>query len=307
MIVPPRVRRGDTIGICVPAGPVKRERVDTGLARLGDTFKIKLAPSVTGPRQTGIPSYLAASDDRRLEELTALLADPDVRAIVLVRGGYGLMRIVSRLDPDLLRRDPKPIVGFSDATTLLSWAHHAGVRAIHGPMLAQLGELADSDVARLIDLMTDPAPPTPWPIESRGRGVIRAPLVTGNLTMASMLAGTPWALPLANAVALFEEVGERPYKIDRYLTQLALTGAIAETSAFVIGDLTRCDDPNPPSGEVDPPDAALRVILERLADRPVALGAPVGHGTRNQAVPFGAPCELDLDRGVLALLEGAVA
>jgi muramoyltetrapeptide carboxypeptidase len=137
--------------------------------------------------------------------------------------------------------------------------------------------------------------------------VHRGPLIAANLTLASMLVGTPWPLPLAGAIALFEEVGEKPYEIDRYFTQLALTGALARTTAIAIGDFTRCDDPDPPSGEPDPPDAALQTILDRTAGFPLALGAPVGHGSRNQAVPFGAPCELDLDRGTLALLEGAVS
>ncbi|HEX3760863.1 MAG TPA: hypothetical protein VHW23_19325, partial [Kofleriaceae bacterium] len=112
----------------------------------------------------------------------------------------------------------------------------------------------------------------------------------------------------AGAVALLEEVGERPYEIDRYLTQLALTGALAGTAGAVIGDLIRCRDPAPPSGEPDPDGAALAAVLERLAavGVPAAVGAPVGHGDRNEAVPFGARCEIDLDRGALAILDSAV-
>jgi muramoyltetrapeptide carboxypeptidase len=243
-----------------------------------------------------------------------MLADPDVRAIILARGGYGAMRILPRLDPALLQRDPKPIVGFSDATALLAWAHHAGVRAIHGPMIAQLADLPPSDVAHLITVLTDPRPlgERPWSLwspRSLGSGHRRGPLIAANLTLASMLVGTPWALPLAGAIALFEEVGERPYELDRYLTQLALTGALAGVTGAVIGDLARCRDPNPPTGEPDPDDAALTSVVERLhaAGIPVAAGAPVGHGERNEAVPFGARCELDLDRGTLSILEPAVA
>ena len=99
------------------------------LARLGDAFRAaRRADSVTAPHPPDVPSYLAASDDMRAAELNAMLADPDVRAIVLARGGYGLMRILPRLDPEALRRDPKPIIGFSDATALLAWAYAAGVR-----------------------------------------------------------------------------------------------------------------------------------------------------------------------------------
>lgn len=312
---PPRIGRGETLGVIAPAGPIRPASAATlrrGLDRLAATFRIRLAPSLArSERAPDVPSYLSASDDERAGEFAAMLADPDVRAIVLARGGYGITRILSRLDPAALRRDPKPVVGFSDATALLAWTHACGVRGIHGPMVLQLADLPDSDVERLVALLTDPEPPgiRPWSLAAHGRGRFRGPLVPGNLTMVSMLVGTPWPLPLASAIGLFEEVGEKPYELDRYLTQLALTGALAQVAAVVVGDLTRCEDPNPPTGVPDPGDAALRAVLERLAaaGTPCAVGAPIGHGARNEAVPFGADCELDLDRGTLAILEGAVS
>ena len=308
---PPRIARGGRLGVVAPSGPIAPERFRRGLARLGDAFELAIAPGVTAPRPPDLASYLAATDDQRAAELDAMLGDPDIRGIVLARGGYGLTRILPRLDPDRLRRDPKPIVGFSDGTALLAWAHAAGVRSIHGPVIQQLGELPDEDVAHLIALLTDPRPPgeRPWRLAAHGGGVHRGPLVAANLSLASLIAGTPWPLPLAGAIALFEEVGERPYEIDRYLTQLTATGTLAPAAAVVVGDLTRCHDPSPPAGGADPPDAALRTILERLAaaGKPAASGAPIGHGARNEPVPFGALCELDLDRGRLAILEGAVA
>lgn len=308
---PPRIARGARLGIVAPSGPISLERFRRGVARLGDAFELTIAPGVTAPRPPDLASYLAATDEQRAAELDAMLADPDVRAIVLARGGYGLTRILPLLDPGRLRRDPKPIVGFSDGTALLAWAHAAGVRGIHGPVIQQLGELPDEDVAQLIALLTDPSPPgeRPWQLAAHGRGVHRGPFVPANLSMASMITGTPWPLPLAGAVVLLEEVGERPYEIDRYLTQLIATGALAPVAAAVVGDLTRCHDPSPPAGGVDPADAGLRAVLERLAaaGKPAASGAPIGHGDRNEAVPFGAACELDLDRGTLAILEGAVA
>jgi len=308
---PPRVARGARLGIVAPSGPVAPERLCRGLARLGDAFELVIAPGVTAPRPPDLPSYLAATDEQRAAELDAMLGDPDIRGIVLARGGYGLTRILPRLDPDRLRRDPKPIVGFSDGTALLAWAHAAGVRGIHGPVVQQLGDLPDADAAHLIALLTDPRPPgeRPWRLAVHGRGVHAGPLVAANLTLASLLVGTPWPLPLGGAIALFEEVGERPYELDRYLTQLIATGALAPAAAVVVGDLTRCVDPCPPAGGADPPDAALRTVLERLAaaGKPAAAGAPVGHGACNEAVPFGPACELDLERGTLAILEGAVA
>jgi muramoyltetrapeptide carboxypeptidase len=311
LVVPPRLRPGQTIGICAPAGPVNVERLHRGLARLGKTFELRVAENIMCERSPSVPSYLAASDAARAAELNAMLADPDVRCIVLARGGYGLMRILDELDGGALVKDPKPIVGFSDATALLAWAYHLGVRGIHGPMGVQLAELAGEDIAHLVTLLTEPnAPgPRPWKLTAHGTGTYKGPLVPANLTLASMLVGTPWPLPLEGAIALFEEIGERPYELDRYLTQLTLTGALRETRAVIVGELLRCHDPNPPAGGTDPDDAALATVIERIHafGLPAATGAPLGHGTRNEAVPFAAMCELDLDAGTIAITEPAVS
>jgi muramoyltetrapeptide carboxypeptidase len=307
LVAPPRVHRGRTIGICAPAGPVDTARLQRGLDRLAQTFELRVADNIYAERSPNIPGYLAASDAARAAELNAMLADPDVRAIVVARGGSGIMRILDELDASALVKDPKPIVGFSDATALLAWAHQLGVRAIHGPTATQLGALSDADVAHLVRLLTDPAPPgvRPWQLEAHGTGVHRGPLVPANLTLASMLAGTPWPVPLDDAIALFEEVGERPYEIDRYLTQLTLTGALRSVRAVIVGDLDKCA---PVEGE-DPKAAALRTIIERAHafGLPAATGAPVGHGDRNEAIPFAAECVLDLDKRTIEITEGAVS
>lgn len=310
-IRPPRIKRGETLGIVAPAGPIRLDRFQKGLARFGDVYRLRVAESITAPREANVPSYLAASDDTRVSELNAMLDDRDVRGILLARGGYGLMRILPRLDVEALKRDPKPIVGFSDATALLAWAHAAGVRGIHGPMLVQMGVLADDrDITYLIELMSDARVPgvRPWKLDAHGKGRYRGPLITANLTMLSLLAGTAWELPTKQSITLIEEIGEKPYELDRYLTQLALTGQLARISAMVIGDLTRCADPNPPTGVPDPEDAGLQTVLERLraAATPVAVGAPIGHGDRNEAVPFGADTILDLDAGTIEITEAAV-
>jgi muramoyltetrapeptide carboxypeptidase len=309
---PPRMRRGDTLGVVAPAGPLRsRERLDRGLATLGDAFAVRIAASIGAPRSPATPSYLAASDEVRAAELNAMLRDPDVRGILMARGGYGVMRILPLLDADALRRDPKPIVGFSDGTALLAWAHANGVRGIHGPVGAQLADVPAEQVAHLVAMLTEPTPPhvRPWGLTAHGAGERRGPLVPANLTLASVLVGTPWALPLDGALALIEEVGERPYELDRYFTQLILTGQLARAAALIVGALTRCVDPSPPTGVPDPDDAALRVVLERAASigLSVAVGAPVGHGSVNEPLPFGAQALLDLDLGTLEITEAAVA
>lgn len=257
-------------------------------------------------RATG---YLAGSDERRADELNGLLRDPDVRAIVLARGGYGIFRVLGQLDADALRRDPKPIVGFSDGVALLAWAlRAAGVRGIHGPVVAQLGELPVEDTARMIDLLegrgTDARIEGLAPVGLPGSGRIEGPLLGGNLTLLAHLVGTPWALPLAGAVFFLEEQGERPYAIDRYLTRMALAGATTGALAAVVGSLTRCvERVNPDHPTAD------EVIDERLRALgiPGLSGAPSGHGDRNWSLPFGGRAAVDLEAGVVELLEPAVA
>ena len=295
---------GATIALCAPALPVNPARLARGLDRLRQRFDVRLDAGMFAAS-----GFLAGSDERRADELNRWLRDPDVRAIVMARGGYGLTRILDRLDADALRRDPKLIVGFSDGTGLLAWAERAGVRGIHGPVGQQLGELPDADQAWLFELMArrDPAGPLDWslaPIGAPGHGVVEGRLAGGNLTMLAHLIGTPWQVELAGAIVLIEEVGERPYAVDRDLTQLGNAGAWTGVAAALVGDLTRCGaTPDSEDG------LALAAVDERLARWGVSAlqGAPVGHGERNVALPFGASCALDFAARRLHLLEAAVA
>lgn len=318
-IIPPRIHHGQKLGVVAAAGPIRDlARLHSGLAAIANHFDLVLAPSLTQPRERDIPSYLAASDETRAAELNAMFRDPDIRGILLARGGYGLMRVLPMLDADALRHDPKPIIGFSDTTALLAWAYlGAGVRGIHGPVGVQLHELPPSDVNNLVALLTETKPPgvrpwqlTPSPLDvgENARGTRRGPLFAGNLTLISVLVGTPWALPLRDSITLIEEVGERPYELDRYLTQLILAGELQKPAAMIIGDLVRCVDPRPPTGVNDPESAALATVLERAfcAGAPTMFGAPIGHGDRNEPVPFGGEAVLDLERRTLELVDPAV-
>lgn len=280
------------------------ERLRAGIERLGGRYRVRVAEDIS--RADG---YLAGSDERRADELNQLLGDPDVRAILLARGGYGILRILDRLDAGALRRDPKPIVGFSDGTALLWWAlRAAGLRGIHGPVVAQLGDLPASDAAWLIDLLEGRAAGTIAgalePTGPRAVGRVEGTLLGGNLTLLARLVGTPFAPDLSGAVLFLEEVGERPYAIDRYLTQMKLAGVIEGARAALVGSLIRCDERvNAPQ-----PDAAA-VVDERLRALcvPGLIGAPFGHGDRNLALPFGGRCAIDFDARAAELLEPAVA
>jgi muramoyltetrapeptide carboxypeptidase len=301
IVAPPRLRSGDTVAIPAPASPVDRDRLERGIAVLRERYDVRVGDGVYSAE-----GYLAGSDERRRDELNSYLRDSDVRAIFIARGGYGTLRIVDDLDADALRADPVPIVGFSDATVLLSWAlNEAGVRPIHGPVVGQLGELGAGDRAWLFRLLEEPAAPgeiaSPLSaIGARGEagGAIEGPLLGGNLSLVAHLIGTRLELELRGAIAFLEDVDERPYAVDRYFTRMALARAFSGCKAVVLGDFLRCE------GRAD----VFDVIDERLRefDLPGARGLAVGHGTRNLALPFGARAALDPARQTLAVLEPAV-
>ncbi len=307
---PPALRPGDLIGVCAPAGPVNPERFAIGLALLERHFRVRV-PAGLDARA----GYLAGSDQRRAAELNALLTDRDVRAIICARGGYGVTRMLAAVDPAPLIADPRPIVGFSDVTAILAWAAAAGVAAIHGPMVSQLGDLPDHDLAWLVRLLTDPRPPgrLPWTLTPIGAPApaapVTAPLVVGNLTMFAHLIGSPWQLDASGAIVVTEEVTEKPYAIDRYLTQLQHAGVLSGCRGVVLGDLSRCTDPPIAAGAPDDPVAAIATVVERLAafGLPGLAGAPLGHGAHNVALPFGGRATIDFAAGTIDLLDAAVS
>jgi muramoyltetrapeptide carboxypeptidase len=295
MIRPPRLRPGDPVALVAPAGPLHEARFEAGRARLAKRYDLRWSQRLF--ERTG---YLAGDDGARLGELELAIASPDIRGIVCARGGYGAMRLLARIDGEKLQRDPKPIVGFSDITALHAFAYRQGLTSIHGPNLGQLGVMSPEDEAALYALLEGELGAALTGLQSiAARTVIEGPLVGGNLELVTRLLATPFAFSLAGAVLLLEEVGEKPYRIDRSLTQLALAGAWERVAGVVVGDFTDCVAPDGPT--------AMEVVVERLSSLsvPVLLGLPVGHGVRNRALAHGARVRVDGVNGVVTPLEPA--
>jgi len=237
-------------------------------------------------------AHLAGSDDRRAHELARALEDPEVRAVFCARGGYGALRIVDRLAAP----GHKPVVGFSDITVLHAWLFGHALTSVHGPNVGGLGRDDARDQA-LWGLLENPDPPAPLSgLRPLRGGRADGRLLGGNLTVLSHLCGTRHFPDLRGAVLLLEDCNEQPYRIDRMLTQLGLSGSLAQLAGIALGDFSDCGDTKP-------------VLEERLAalDVPVVAGLPVGHGDQNVALPHGARVRLDADAGVLEFLEGAVS
>ena len=208
------------------------------------------------------------------------------------RGGYGVMRILRRLDPALLR---KPILGFSDLTALHAFAAAHDVFSIHAPVVTQLAELGQDDLTAAF-AVAEGLPQT-WGslVTHGGSGMIEGVTAGGNLEVLSRLCGTPWQWSLDGKILFLEEIGERPYRIDRSLTQLELAGAFKGLRAVVVGDLINCEEKKQES----PTAEAVIVAHFAALNVPVVTNAPFGHGVRNHAFPLGVPARLDLDRGEL--------
>ena len=302
MIRPPRLRAGDVVRVIAPSGPVPREGFLAGAEVWAARYRLRYDDGLFA--RTG---FLAGPDERRIDELLAAIADPEARAIVLARGGYGLTRLLPFVDPALIARRPVPIVGFSDGTALLAQSARAGVVSVHGPVVTQMSALPPGDHQALFRLLEDPNPGILMnDLVGLVPGRVRGPLLGGNLEVFSRLLGTPFLPDLAGAILFLEDLGERPYRVDRLITHLDLAGVFSAVAGVVIGDFSGCLEPEPTRLASPSADQVIEERLGRLAI-PVATSAPIGHGSRNIALPYGALAELDTRFGTLTAVEGAVS
>jgi muramoyltetrapeptide carboxypeptidase len=297
---PPALRAGDTVMVVAPSGPVRAERIADGLALLsGWGLEVVLGADVYARH-----GYLAGTDGQRGASLSAALADPGVRGVICARGGYGVQRIVDRLDFDAVARDPKLVLGFSDITALhLALWRGARLAGVHGPVLTQLtGDFPAASVESLRTAIMDerPAVLARDPGAETGPVTVPGPVATGtllggNLCLLAATLGTPDFPALDGAVLLVEEVEEPPYKIDRMLTQLRRAGVLRGLAGIALGQFTRCEDEWPMS--------IVEVLTDRLGDLgvPVLGGLPVGHGEGALTVPVGVPATLDVAAGTLTV------
>jgi len=297
-----RLTPGAPVRIVAPSGPVPPDAFAAGMAILRARYDVRCDEQAVLARE----GFLAGPDEQRLAALRAALEEPDTAAVIMARGGYGLLRLLPFLDPAALAARPRPLVGFSDGTALLAFAARAGVAAIHGPVVTQLPNLSSEDHAALFERLEKPGPALLLDgLEEVVPGRARGPLLGGNLEVFSRLVGTPYLPDLDGAILFFEDLGERPYRIDRLITHLDLAGVFGAAAGVVVGDFSGCREPE--ATRASSPSAE-EVLVERLGrlSIPVAVAGAFGHGTRNRALVTGGLAELDTRMGTLVTLEGAV-
>ena len=303
LIRPRLLRPGDVIRVVAPASPFKEEDLQAGVERLESWgYRVRMQDDITSSWH-----YLAGSPQRRADELHAAFADREAAAILPVRGGYGLTTLLPLLDPKLIRANPKILVGCSDLTALLQWMlSEVGMACFHGPMLGALGRGADpAGIRRFREVLENPGKPAELHSAFQDAhqwcfapGVAKGHAMGGSLSLLAALCGTPLQPDTTGAVLFLEDVGERPYRIDRLLTQLQHSGLFDRVEAVVLGDFVGCDEPK---GEPSWRDAVDRVF--RSLPIPVLAGLPFGHGNPNLIFPLGTKVQVDAGRGLVEFRE----
>jgi muramoyltetrapeptide carboxypeptidase len=292
---PPAVRPGDTIAVVASSSPFEPTPLWVGLGWLARRYRVRFTRRIF--ERTG---YLAGSDDARLAELVDALTQPDVKAILVARGGYGLSRIVHRVDWSQLPTSPRWIVGFSDVTAMHVEAARVGIMSMHASHVGALGRADAALRTGMISALEAPLSPRRWEgLRAVRTGRAEGPWFGGNLTLLHACAAAGRLEVPEGAVVLLEDVTERPYRIDRMLTTLDSGGYFERVSAFVLGEFVGCE---PGADGVRVED----VLVERLAPLgvPVVLGAPVGHGRINEPVPLGARAVVDAAADVASVRWG---
>jgi muramoyltetrapeptide carboxypeptidase len=303
LLRPPRLQQGDVVRLVAPSGPAPREEVEAGARLLAQRYRVRYDPAALF-RSEG---FLAGPDAHRLNELQAALSDPETKAVFLARGGYGLLRLLPLIDRARLAANPKPIVGFSDGTALLALAASAGITSVHGPVVTQLPRLPAADRDALFGLLERPGQGLLLSeLETMMPGRVQGPLLGGNLEVFSRLLGTPYLPDPTGAVLVLEDIGERPYKVDRLITHLDLAGIFDAVAAVVVGEFKDCTEREGSKLAGTTVEAVLEERLGRLPI-PVVKGGKFGHGDSNAPLPYGALVELDTRSETLVALEGAVS
>jgi muramoyltetrapeptide carboxypeptidase len=293
-VIPKPIEKGTCIGIVAPASSVDLTKSYQAIDQLLDIGYIPILGDAIFDQH----GFLAGNDADRLADIHRMFADPNIDAILCLRGGYGSMRIIDQIDFDLIRRNPKWLIGYSDITTLLNAVYQeTGMLSIHGPMLAELPSSVDSCWwDHLWGLLQNPMSPFTYPQTKKTHclfpGKAAGPIIGGNLTLLAASLGTPFEINTAGCILFMEEVGENPYRIDRMLTQLRLAGKLQAANGIVFGDFTDCHAP------ADKPSFPIEEILAahmELAGTPAFMGFPAGHDLPNYPFPIGSPTYMDAD------------
>jgi muramoyltetrapeptide carboxypeptidase len=287
-IMPQPLSPGNCVGIAAPASHIPRgneEFLHRGAELVREMgFEVRYSPSLLKRKHL----YMAGTDEERARELMEMFLDPEVKAILCARGGYGTQRIIPYLDADLIRSHPKPLVGCSDITVLLIYLlQRSCVVPFHGPNVAtrQFVEGAAEMAHALKGALIAPLAAAEVTCSVLREGEAQGEIIGGCLSCLVTTLGAPYEPDLQGKILFVEDVDEAPYKIDRMLTHLKSAGKFQGVEGIVFGQMPGCDTEK---------SLLHEVILDALEDikGPILFGFPSGHGVRNITIPLGVPVRI---------------
>ncbi len=301
MKFPPYLKKGDTIGIVAPAGFMPVEKMQACIEML-DHWGYNVEMGETTHSQS--ENYFSGTDEERLNDLQQMLDSKKLKAILCARGGYGISRIIDKLNFKKFRKKPKWVIGFSDITVLHSHLiSNYKILSLHAPMAAAFnnGEFNNPYIQSFKNSLEGKKAT----YECAGgpfnqNGVTKGELVGGNLTLLAHLIGTPSDIQTKNRILFLEDVGEYLYNIDRMLVQLKRAGKLDKLAGLIIGGFTDTKDTERPYGK-----QVYEIIHEQVKDYkyPICFGFPVSHGKENVALKIGGKYELSVKEVDVCLRE----
>jgi len=303
-----KIKIGGTIGIISPSSPLEKDKIEKGISFFEDLgYNI-----LEGDHIYEKYGYLAGSDKNRASDLNNMFNNKDVDMILCIRGGYGANRILPLIDFDLIKKNPKIFVGFSDITSLSNTIYKkTGLVTFHGPMLN-----SDFDPVSLSSFREALACGTePYTIENTENkfgeslelignpAVAQGKLLGGNLALIVSLMGTPYDIDFKDNIIFMEDIGEEPYKIDRMLTSLELSGKLSDAAGFVIGQFTNCSLPH-----YEKSLTLEQVIEDKILslNKPTIVNFQSGHSYPKLTLPIGAKVRINGCSGNIEVLERTV-
>lgn len=291
MIFPETLKKGDRIRMVAPAGKVQKDKVLPGIELLKDLgYEVLIGKHVFDEH-----FQYAGNDQHRASDFQEAINDPKTKVIICVRGGYGSIRIIEKLDFSSLLQNPKWVVGFSDVTVLHSIFHKLGVASIHGAMPAFFLENKNPSRSFLIlmELLSSGKSQIEIVANPMNRaGICSGEIVGGNLSLLYSLQGTPWQLDTKGKILLIEDLSEYLYHLDRIMQNLRFSGQLKHLAGLVVGGFTEMKDNESPYGKT-----AYEIIQEAVQAYhfPVCFDFPVGHITKNLPLMLGAQYHLKVD------------
>jgi len=313
LIAPPRIRLGDMVGFVSPSAALPDPAV---VDRIKDCFEGMGFRTQFGEHTVDRYGHLAGRDEDRVADIHRMFADPDVRMIVCLRGGSGAARLLDKLDYRLIRRNPKIFLGYSDITAfhqaiftqtgLLTFHGHVATSNWSAPIWEQFFRIfVDAEIPHYSSdpISEDGIHHSEQPVSVIRPGVAEGRLLGGNLTVLAGIAGSPYFPNFEDSILFLEDIGEQPYRVDRMMSQLALSGALAKIKGFIFGQCTGCE-------AVDPERS---LSLEQIFHDhiyplgiPAYTGAMIGHIDEQFIVPVGARIHLDAGGGAFYPIERLV-